>query len=453
MIIKANIITDITIDTVKDLHKLQPFLEGCTLKINKSQIARELDVNRKTVDKYLAGFQKSNTRDKRNALASYLNLIEELLSNKNEQVFYYKRILWQYLVDNHHYTGSYTNFVKNLRKYPQLNEYFYRQKPRNSTKVHIRYETSMAEQAQIDWKESIDFVLDSGENININVFVYLLSYSRMRMYRLSTSKSQDILFSFLNDAFETLGGVPKEILCDNMKTIMEQARTEYRKGKVNVRFQQFVDDYRFKIKPCIAGRPQTKAKVEAPMKVLDEIRAYSGTLNYSELHKLVERINNRVNMQVNQGTGRIPRMYFQKERAFLQDIPNDIIRKPYQLPTNTVKVNTSSMITYQNKQYSVPPEYVGKNVTYQIYDGYLHAYFNTKLVALHRLSKSMLNYHTDHYEAIARKNRFFKEENIREYATKNLKLIGEMYSYEQHLQSTMYQSGSIKTESNEGKIK
>jgi DNA transposition AAA+ family ATPase len=93
MIIKANIITDIIIDSVNDLHKLQPFLEDCTLKINKSQIARELDVNRKTVDKYLAGFQKSDTRDKPNCLAGYLELIEELLSDRNEQVFYYKRIL------------------------------------------------------------------------------------------------------------------------------------------------------------------------------------------------------------------------------------------------------------------------------------------------------------------------------------------------------------------------
>lgn len=31
------------------------------------------------------------------------------------------------------------------------------------------------------------------------------------------------------------------------------------------------------------GRPQTKAKVEAPMKLLDEIRAYNGTLTYQDI--------------------------------------------------------------------------------------------------------------------------------------------------------------------------
>lgn len=430
MIMKPNIITDLKIHTLQDLHKLQPFLEDGTLKINKSQIARELSVNRKTVDKYLHGFKKSDTREKPNCLRNHLETIKELLSDHNQQVFYYKRILWQYLVDNHSYEGSYTNFVKNLRKYPDLNAYFHKQKPRNTNQVSLRFETGMAQQAQLDWKESIDFVLDCGERITVNVFVYLLAYSRFRIYRLSIGKTQEILFSFLDDAFETLGGVPHEILCDNMKTIMDQARTEHTKGKVNVRFQQFADDYGFGVKPCIAGRPRTKAKVEAPMKILDEIRAYSGTLNYTQLHKLLERMNHRVNAQVNQGTGRIPLLYFQKERAFLQCIPNDAIRKPYQLPTHTVKVNTSSMIQCRNKQYSVPPEYVGKIITYQIYDGYLHAYFNTKLLAVHPLSESKLNYHMDHYEAIARITSSFKEEDIKGYASQNLKRIGEMYSYE-----------------------
>jgi hypothetical protein len=34
------------------------------------------------------------------------------------------------------------------------------------------------------------------------------------------------------------------------------------------------------------------------MKLLDEIRAYNGTLNYEGLHKLVEDLNNRINSTV-----------------------------------------------------------------------------------------------------------------------------------------------------------
>lgn len=50
------------------------------------------------------------------------------------------------------------------------------------------------------------------------------------------------------------------------------------------------------------------------MKILDEIRVYNGKLDYCELNELVKRINNRVNMQVNQGTGCIPLMYFHKKK-------------------------------------------------------------------------------------------------------------------------------------------
>ena len=78
-------------------------------------------------------------------------------------------------------------------------------------------------------------------------FVLILSYSRFRVYKLSIDKTQDVLLSFLDESFETFGGVPKELLFDNMKTVMDEARTNYSKGKVNNKFQQFADtmDLRF----------------------------------------------------------------------------------------------------------------------------------------------------------------------------------------------------------------
>ena len=118
MIIKSNIITDLKIKSVDDLYKLKPFMEDSTLKINKSQIARELEVDRRTVDKYIDGFKKSKTRTSHNCIDDYYDVIAELLSDRNQQVFYYRRVLWQYLVDNHAYTGSYVNFCYYLRKYP-----------------------------------------------------------------------------------------------------------------------------------------------------------------------------------------------------------------------------------------------------------------------------------------------------------------------------------------------
>jgi transposase len=430
MILNNQIITDIKIKSVNDLYKLKPFLEDGTLKINKSQIARELEVDRRTVDKYINGYTKPETRDRDDCITPFYDVIAELLSDKNQQIFYYRKVLWQYLVDNHEYNGVYCNFCHYLKKYPEFDSYFRKSRHSNTDKVTIRYETPMGKQAQLDWKESIPFTLSSGETIDVNIFVLLLSFSRFRVYRVSLTKTQDILFSFLDDAFETFGGVPDEIVTDNMKTVMDQSRTEYFEGKVNNKFRQFADDYGFKVQPCIAGRPRTKAKVEAPMKVLDEIRAYNGKLNYRELVELVIRINDRVNTQVNQGTGRIPVMYFQKEKTFLHSLPADNIRKPYQITTNTVKVNHSSMFNYKGCQYSVPPEYTGRIVSLQVYDGYIHVYCNTDFVTIHQLSSKKLNYISEHYAAIAMKSHVFKDEHIMDRAKENLEIIGKVYGYE-----------------------
>ena len=76
MILKHQIITDIRIESVNDLYKLKPFLEDGTLKINKSQIARELEVDRRTVDKYINGYTKSETRNCDDVLHLFMTLLQ-----------------------------------------------------------------------------------------------------------------------------------------------------------------------------------------------------------------------------------------------------------------------------------------------------------------------------------------------------------------------------------------
>lgn len=396
MIYSQKINTDLQINSLEDLVKLKPFVEDGTLKINKSQIARELGKDRRTVDKYLKGYEKTTKRNRDSEIDEHYETIKELLADENHQIFYYKRVLWQFLKDNHQLNCAQSSFRRYISRHPEFQEYFDKRKKQFiSQKSHMRFETAAGKQAQLDWKESMKIQLKSGEEIEINIFVLLLSCSRFRVYRLSLSKSQDVLFSFLDDAFHAFGGVPEEVITDNMKTVMNQARTEYSKGKVNARFEQFAADYGFNVKPCIAARPQTKAKVEAPMKLLDEIYAYNGLLDYHELNELVTRLNDRFNHQVHPGTGRIPVIYLQKERAHLLPLPKESIRKPYQIITTTLKVNSSSMITYQSNQYSVAPEYIGKRLN-------LHVYYNTTLVAIHPISSKKLNYLEKHYVAISK---------------------------------------------------
>ena len=261
MIYTPKITSDIQINSLRDLVKLKPFLEDSTLKINKSQIARELGKDRRTVDKYLKGYEKPTARRRSSCIDDYYDIIKDLLSDENQQTFYYKRVLWQFLKDNHGLSCAQSSFRRYISQHSEFQSYFERrQKQHIKKKSHLRFETPLGKQAQLDWKKSIKFLLKSGEWIDINIFVLLLSSSRFRVYRLSLSKTQDILCSFIDDAFETFGGVPEELLTDNMKTVMDQPRTAYSKGKVNPRFAQFASDYGFKVRPCICCTASDKSK-------------------------------------------------------------------------------------------------------------------------------------------------------------------------------------------------
>lgn len=428
MIYKISVNTEVKINSLEDLHKLKLLMEVNNLKVNKSQIARELGVDVRTVGKYLNGYVKPITRNRKSTIDNFKPIIRSLLSEESIQVFYYKRVLWQYLKDNHGLDCAQSSFRRYISNNPEFNDYFKRRKKGYiSNNSSMRFETDKGQQAQLDWKENIDFVLSNGEVININIFVLILSYSRFRVYKLSLEKTQDILFSFLNESFEAFGGVPKEVLTDNMKTVMDEPRTAYRNGKTNNKFQQFADDYGFKVRPCIAGRPNTKAKVEAPMKLLDEIRAYNGTLNIDELHELVSKLNNRINSTCHTSTGKIPVLHLEKEKDFLLELPTEQIRNRYNIITTSVKVNRQSMISYKSNQYSVPPEYIGKKLKLQVYDNQLHLYYNTNVVTIHEIKNQKLNYHDSHYLQIS--SLTFKNNNyeMNEIAKNNLRMIGEIY--------------------------
>ncbi|GAB6167966.1 hypothetical protein JCM1393_04260 [Clostridium carnis] len=208
-------------------------------------------------------------------------------------------------------------------------------------------------------------------------------------------------------------------------TVMDHPRTTYQSGKVNNKFQQFADDYGFKVRPCIAGRPNTKAKVEAPMKLLDEIRAYNGTLNFDELHELISKLNNRINGTCHTSTGKIPVLHLEKD--FLFALPTEQIRNQYNIITTSVKVNSQSMISYKSNQYSVPPEYIGKKLKLQVYDNQLHLYYSTNLVTIHEIKNQKLNYHNNHYLQISSLTLKNSKYEMNEIAKNNLKVIGEIY--------------------------
>jgi hypothetical protein len=71
----------------------------------------------------------------------------------------------------------------------------------------------------------------------------------------------------LEEAFAYLGGVPREVLFDQMKAVvLEDHRTEGGKLLENPEFLRFARHWGFRIRACRPYRAQTKGKVERPVR-------------------------------------------------------------------------------------------------------------------------------------------------------------------------------------------
>ncbi|KKI90667.1 transposase, partial [Bacillus sp. SA1-12] len=141
MYIALDIQTDFKINSLTDLPKLKILMENLKMRINKSQLARELNVDRRTINKYLNGFTPKKTKNKSSKIDEYYGVISLLLSKESKQVFYYKRVLWQYLKDNHDLDCAASSFRRYIQSKPEFQSYFSEGKRINSTQSSIRYET------------------------------------------------------------------------------------------------------------------------------------------------------------------------------------------------------------------------------------------------------------------------------------------------------------------------
>ena len=426
MILNLKVEKSLEINELKDLRKLHGFIQG-GIKLNYSEISRELGVDRRTVKKYITGYEKPKERNKGSQIDEYYSKIIELLypatDEKPKKIFSYKEHLYRYLIDRNIIKDVKLSTFKHwIKQNERINEYF-----RNSKNniPSLRFETDLGVQAQVDWKEDVPFFDNKGKFHRINVLCVFLGFSRFRFYGVSLVKTQEVLFHFLDKAFESFGGVTKVLVTDNMKTVMDVARTEKYNGKVNTQFQSFANDYGFEVKPCIAYKPQTKGKVESPMKILDIITAYNGDLSYVELVEKINEINDNENKRYHQSYGKIPVLSLQEEKNYLVPLPKQSIRNHYILKTNTVKVNKSCLAQYKNNTYSVPVEYMNKTVSLQVFGEYLHIYHNNNLVTIHTVNKAkgVMNYTEEHYKQIAAMN-LPKGMDIESFAKSNLEKIG-----------------------------
>ena len=381
-------------------------------KPNFSELSRIYNIDRRTIKKYYDGYEgKSSSRNKPSKLDKYEILICRKLMIKGTTI----KSVYEYIyneIDSD--IGSYSNFNKYLKR-KEI-------RPKKHTKGHPRFETPPGYQAQVDWKEDIKLANRYGEIFTFQVFDYKLGHSRYCHFTYKNSKTRQDVFDCLIASFKATGGVPQEILFDNMASVVDLKDGQ---RHINNQMKAFADDFHFKIRLAKPRHPFTKGKVESINKFLDWLLPYEGEFETEqELITILESINNRVNKSVCQATGVPPLLLFQTEKEYLQSLPNQKVIESYLSHDRQIKVQKDSMINYKNSKYSVPLAYIGKNVWIRHISDKLHIYYNTDEIAVHKISSKKLNYNKEHYTELL-SNVLSNIDDISELAESNLKQMDD----------------------------
>ena len=327
-------------------------------------------------------------------LDGFYDIIKKLLAKNSTQKFYYKSHLYRYLQREHGLNCKQNTFNRYILNIPEFKNYFESNIARNAVKT----EKPFGFQGQFDWKENLNFSFENGDHIKFDIACFILAASRFKLWKIYPNRSRACVMDFFATTFEVLGGVPKEIYIDNAKSMMDKSRSKDFEGKINSEFAALAKDYGFNIKPCMAYRPQTKAKIEAPMKLVDEILTYNGKLkNYDELQEKLNELVNEANHRICQATNLPPIFVLEKEKEHLMPLPQDRICSQYKIKSKICKVNQNGLINYNQSKYSVPSNFINKKLSITEIDNNLYIYDNRNLITIHQKSEfKMTKYLKNH---------------------------------------------------------
>lgn len=388
-------------------------------KINKSALARQYSCCWRTIDKRLNPDKYKREKKERvyiSKLDKYKTIIDEKIENNNVPA----TGIYFLLKEKYNYDG----------KYGIIRKYVSGKKNNIINDLTIRFETIEGYQAQVDWKEKLKLHDLYGNEYIVSIFLIVLGNSRYKYIELTFDQTQFTLFKCLINAFEYFDGTTKEILFDNMKTIVDHTKSTYTNVIINAKAEQFSKDARFKIVTCRPYRPRTKGKVETLAKIMNRLKAFDKDFkDWEELNSIVKKLNYSLNFEEkSQATNEIPNNLYKKEKEYLIPVNIDIL-KNYYIPEKTYKVSNESMITYKGIKYSVPIQYIGKQITVLDEDNVIHLYYNSKLIySYNKNKKYKYNYKEKDYIEILKNSSFDEktDKEINDFINNNLKSMDKI---------------------------
>jgi transposase len=235
--------------------------------LSKAAIARQLGINRRTINRWIAEGQLDRDVDtdqiprperkrRPTKIDPYKAIIDERLGT-------YPELSAVRLFDEVRaagYAGGLT----------QLKLYVAQVRPRPPAEPVVRFETDPGEQAQVDFAQ---FSFPWGKRYALLV---VLGYSRLLWLRFYPKQDMRTLFAGLEEAFAFFGGVPREILFDQMASVITRdLRDQGGRLVENAEFLRFAAHWGFRVRACRPYRAKTKGKVERPIRYVRQSFVYA----------------------------------------------------------------------------------------------------------------------------------------------------------------------------------
>jgi transposase len=243
----------------------------------------------------------------------------------------------------------------------QLRRYLRGIRPGPKAEAYLKLSTLPGEQAQVDWGHFGKIKIGHAERA-LSCFVLVLSWSRA-MYALFTL--DQTLESFLRChvlAFSALGGVPRSILYDNLKSVVLERAGDHIRFNENLLF--FAGHYHFAPKPCAPYRGNEKGKVERSIQYLRH--SFFAARRYHSVEDLNTQLEQwiartaHVRKVPGDAEGRLVRDALEQERPRLLPLPEHPADCDLVKPVESGK---TPYVRFDRNDYSIPHHLVGKPLT------------------------------------------------------------------------------------------
>jgi len=242
-----------------------------------------------------------------------------------------------------------------------------------------RMECAPGDEAQIDFGTAAPVISTDGKRRKSHVFRIILSHSRRGYSEAVFQQTANNFISCLENAFRHFGGVPKTLVIDNFKAAVTTA--DWYDPELNPKIESFCQHYGTTILPTKPCTPRHKGKIENGIgyvknnalkgKSFGSLAEQNAYLLHWETNVADKRIHGTIRQQVE-------RVFNEVEKQSLLPLPAG--RFP-SFEEAKRSVHRDGHIEVKKAYYSVPPEYVGREV-WARWDGHLVRIYNSRMEQL-----------------------------------------------------------------------